>query len=319
MSTETEPEHLSDESGPERSSRTSSVSLRRRKTILLTGATCFLGRLVAAELLNRGHRVLALLRPSSQVTVESMWTNVEGIIDPPYDTLTIFRGDVCEPDLGLGHDVSGRLADVSIVVHLARPRADEQAPPGTLIKGHQEVIDLARRIPGLERLVVLSSTAVVGDFSGRFYEDWLDIGQSFPSKKAREVMEAELYAREAAERLPVIIARHALPVGHSRTGQTECEAGVSRLFALVERLSRLPSFVHPPGPAQGQRFLTVSPVDFVAEGIAELAFSDEVRPGETYCLADPHPPTLAEFWETLLDRAGAPTSGPRASSPPSAP
>jgi nucleoside-diphosphate-sugar epimerase len=283
----------------------------RPRTVLLTGATSLLGRLVAANLIARGHRVVALLRPTSPVTAESMWSTVEGITAPPHEELTILRGDVRELDLGLERDEVARLAGVEVVVHLARPRAGEQASPNALVDGHKGVIGFARRLGSLERLVVLSSTAVAGDYTGRFYEDWLDIGQSHPSAAERQLVQAERYAREAATYLPVVVARHALLVGHSLTGQIECRAGLSRLFSMVEKLALLPSFVHPLGPAHGERYLTVSPVDYVARGIVELCTSRTVLPGTCTCFADPEPPTLAEFWDTLLDRVGGPTAGVR--------
>jgi hypothetical protein len=91
----------------------------------------------------------------------------------------------------------------------------------------------------------------------------------------------------------------------------ECDAGFSRIFAWADAMARMPSFVRPPGPASGDRFVSVSPVDFVAEAIIEILFSDRVAGAETFCLADPDPLTLAELFDLVLDRAGGPSAGLR--------
>jgi hypothetical protein len=148
----------------------------------------------------------------------------------------------------------------------------------------------------------------MGDYPGRFYEDWLDVGQRLRTEAAEAAMELETRARTAARHLPVVVVRHALLVGERRTGHIECGAGLAKLFAAGPLLGWLPTFVPIPGLAEGPRFVNVSPVDYVAEGIVEIAASDLVRPGNegaTYCLADARPPTLAELWDLLLDRVGA--------------
>ena len=52
---------------------------RSDRTVLVTGATSLLGRLVVAELLWQGARVFALLRPSSAYTVETLATSIAGV------------------------------------------------------------------------------------------------------------------------------------------------------------------------------------------------------------------------------------------------
>jgi thioester reductase-like protein len=281
------------------------------RTVLVTGATSLLGRLVVAELLARECRVLALIRPSSSFTESTLCSSLRGLDEIPQVGLSFLRGDVWEPDLGLGSDISSRLKDVTEIVHLARPRVSEEPLLGARAKGIDGVMDLARRLGGVRRLIMLSSTDVSGDYQGRFYEDWLDIGQTLSTQRARDTLEAERRARQGAAYLPIHVVRHAILVGHSCTGQMECDAGFSRIFAWADAVRRMPSFIHPLAPAAGERFVPVSPVDFVAAAIVEILLSDRVEQAETFCLADPEPLTLAELFDLVLDRAGGPAAGLR--------
>jgi nucleoside-diphosphate-sugar epimerase len=285
---------------------------RSDRVVLVTGASSLLGRIAIGELLARGCRVIALLRHGSPHTVDSLSSSVaglEGLV--PRSRLELLRGDVLEPDLGLEADGLARAQGATEVLHLARPRAGEEVTPGALAKAVDNVVDVSRRLPALRRLVVLSSTDLMGTYIGRFYEDWLDVGQVLPDQRSRDVLEAEVQARKAADYLPVCVVRHALLVGHTRTGQMECDAGFGRVLAWGFRAAHLPSFVRLPAPAPGRRFVVVSPVDFLAEGLAEITFAGDVAPAETFCVADPDPPTLAELYETVLDRAGGPAIGLR--------
>lgn len=285
---------------------------RSDRVVLVTGATSLLGRLVIGELLGRGCRVIALIRHGSPATVERLAGSVIGLeAAVPWARLEAVRGDVLEPDLGLEADGLAQVQRVTEVLHLARPRAGEEVPPGALAKGVDVVVDVSRRLPALRRLVVLSTTDLMGTYVGRFYEDWLDVGQVLPNQRSRDVLEAEAQARKAAAHVPICVVRHALLVGHTRTGQMECDAGFGRVLAWGLRAARLPSFLRLPAPAPGRRFVVVSPVDYLAEGLVEIAFADDVAPAETFCVADPDPPTLAELYDLVLDRAGGPAIGLR--------
>jgi len=285
--------------------------LREDATVLVTGSTSQLGRLVVAELLGRGYQVRALVRRSRDT--EGGRALSEEQADALADgRLQLYVGDVLEPDLGLGRTELAELGDVTEIIHLARPRVGEEAPPGALVRGLDGVVGLARRIGRgrrFRRLLVLSTTAVAGEYHGRFYEDWLEVGQSFSTEEGRSALELEIRARESAARVPVVVSRHALLVGHSTTGASECDAGLGRLFAMGPTLRRLPAWAPVPGAAEGPRFVTVSPVDYVAAGIVVLACAEGIEPGEqgaTFCLADGTPPTLGELTDLLLDRVGGP-------------
>lgn len=282
------------------------------RTVLLTGVTSLLGRLTLIELLARGCRVIALARPSSAMTIEGLSRSVIGCgPELPWDRVQLMRGDVWEPDLGLGPEILTLLEGVTDIIHLARPRASEEPLLGARVQGVDNVIELTRRLGTIRRVVVLSTIDVIGSYSGRFYEDWLDIGQELNTQRSRDLVEAEQRVREAAAHVPVCVVRHGALVGHSLTGQMECEAGFGRVLALGLQASKLPSFLRPPAPAEGKRYVSISPVDFVAAGLVEITFNETVRPGDTFCLADPQPPTLAEIFELVLDRVGGPSPGLR--------
>lgn len=278
-------------------------------TVLVTGATSQLGRLVVAAALRHGSAVKALCRVPSSSGVAALREEAAAALAE--GRLALLPGDLREPDLGLSAADLASLEDVTEAIHLGRPRADEVAPPGALVDGLAALTTAVRRVRkgGLRRLVVLSTTDASGDYVGRFYEDWLEVGQSYSRPADRAALELERAARSAAATLPIVVARHALLVGHSATGRIECDAGLSRLLALGPAIGRLPSWLPLPGAAEGPRYLTVSPIDYVAEALVLLALTERLSPegpAPTFCLADPTPPTLSELSDLLLDRVGGP-------------
>lgn len=117
------------------------------ETILVTGATGFLGHSLAAQLVGQGYRVRALARPSSN-TRHLVQLGVE-----------IVRGDVRDAAA-----VDAAAQGCRYVVHAAglfRLWGEAREFERTNVEGTAYVLEAARR-HGVERLVHVSTVAVVG-------------------------------------------------------------------------------------------------------------------------------------------------------------
>ncbi len=107
-------------------------------TVLVTGASGFVGSSVVDALLERGYRVRALVR------------SVESVL-PTHPNVVRVIGDV--RDL---HSIEAGMAGVTHVVHLAARKNDEKDSANVNIGGAKNVIE-ACRIVGVRRIVNLST------------------------------------------------------------------------------------------------------------------------------------------------------------------
>ena len=197
-------------------------------TILLTGATGFLGMETIATLLaeDEGPDLLLAVRAADAAGAEE---RVRELLGRLYDRLPAsarrLRGipaELTAPGLGLSRanraEVAGRVdrvvhcaASISFTLPLAEARAIN-------VDGTRAVLDLARDIPGLERVVHVSTAYVAGRTAGRFGEEDLDRGQSFRNTYEQTKWEAELVVRDAG--LPAVVVRPSIVVGESGSGWT---------------------------------------------------------------------------------------------------
>jgi thioester reductase-like protein len=160
-------------------------------TTLVTGATGFLGGHAVHGLLERGERVLALVRAKDDQEARArLWTALElhlsheGVEGPrrlagwlSTAALLPVRGDIREPGLGLsGRDAARVLADVDRVVHAAASlnRRSNTACVDVNLRGGLEVVRLSRRLADAGRLrrhLHVSTVAVAGKRRGEVVQE----------------------------------------------------------------------------------------------------------------------------------------------------
>lgn len=217
-------------------------------TYFVTGATGFLGRLVAA-LLDRPacERVFALVRPHSagKLPAHAKLTEVVGDLTAPIDGEHV---DHVVP-LGALHDLTASLED-----HTAAN-----------VDGTRTVAEYAARV-GAGRLHHVSSIAVPGDHRGRFTEDDFDLGQRLPSPYHATKFAAERIVRE--QDVPWRIYRPGAVVGDSRTGETDKVDGPYYFFPALAAVAHVPSWLPLAGPNAGATNLV--PLASVAAGLTRL-------------------------------------------------
>jgi nucleoside-diphosphate-sugar epimerase len=240
----------------------------------ITGATGFVGGVLARQLRDAGHEVRALVRAPARATglADQGVELVPGDLD---DAVALDR--LCDGVDGLFH-VAG---------WYKLGQRDPSVGDRVNVEGTRNALAAAQRA-GVARVVHTSTVAVNGDTHGRVYDETFRHTGGHLSHYDRTKAEAHAVAeRFAADGLPVVIVQPGLVYGPGDTAQT------GALIAQVVAGKR------PQVPSGGG--VCWAHVEDVAAGHV-LAMEQGV-PGESYLLAGPRA-TLAEGLTKVAAIAG---------------
>jgi long-chain acyl-CoA synthetase len=278
-------------------------------TVLLTGATGFLGMELLARLIERDEvEVICLIRaPSASAAAERLATVFARLYDEPPEALervTAIAGDVAAPDLGLAaSDREALISTVTSVVHCAASisfdNSLEQAR-SVNTAGALRMVELSRAIAATGRLrrhLHVSTAYVAGRFQGLFRETDLDLGQGFRNTYEQSKFDGEKAIGAAAGDLPLLIARPSIIVGDSRSGWTSAFNVIYWPMRAFSRGLMDEVAIDPDGVAD------IVPIDYVADGL--MALLDDAELGGTVALvAGDSAPTNAELIELACRQFG---------------
>jgi nucleoside-diphosphate-sugar epimerase len=241
---------------------------------LVTGASGFIGRRLAAELARRGDEVACLVRRTSRTAP------LRGL------PLEFVVGDVGDP-ASLLPAVSGR----DRVFHLAGVvQAAGEAPfEAANVRGTRNLVDAClRSAPGLRRFVFVSSIAAAGPSGPDRPLTEADAPDPV-SAYGRSKLAAERIVREAGSRLPAAIVRPPNVLG---PGSKELDAAIA---LLRRRLS--------PSIGDGRPRTSLVDVDDLVEALI-LAAEDPRSAGETYFVTDGGAYAWPEIIAALAEELG---------------
>jgi len=258
-------------------------------TVLVTGATGFLGMDALARLIERdreGEQIVVLIRARDDAGAQQ---RLREVLARLYDEqpaaarrVRAVRGDLLEPGLGLSaSDRQWLIGSVDRIVHCAASISFELPLPQAReinVGGVERVLELAREIAAaraLRRIVHVSTAYVSGRHAGEFREQDLDVGQEFRNTYERSKHEAERLLR-AADDLPLAVARPSIVVGHSASGWT------SAFNVLYWPMRAFERGLLDEVPAREDSIVDFVPVDYVTDGI--LALLDDDAASGTYNL-----------------------------------
>ncbi|WNV87133.1 amino acid adenylation domain-containing protein [Umezawaea sp. Da 62-37] len=286
------------------------TGVREYGTVLLTGATGFIGVHLLHLLLTRTSGAVRCLvrdrdgRPAAERLREALaWYLPDVDFDRHADRLTVLVGDLAEPAFGLSDQEYGRLVgEVEAVYHLA---AD------TRLFGDRENFTRLNAEP-VRAVVALASTgrpkdvhyvstlAVCGTGPegepAVFSEDSLNVGQRFLNEYERSKYDAERIVHEfAAAGGSGFVYRSGNVTGHSVTGRFQRNGGDSR---LVQLLRAAVGIGRVPGADAGT--VALSPVDVVAEGVLAISRSERVS-GGTFHVDTHHEVSYADLFAVLRE------------------
>ncbi|MEE9207919.1 MAG: SDR family oxidoreductase [Gemmatimonadota bacterium] len=276
--------------------------------MFVTGFPGFLASGLLPRLLERGSSLSAVCLVESRFVSAAHHRIQEWeLADPSLKgRVRIVEGDITEPDLGLGpaHELK---AEVNEVFHLAAiyDLAVAAEPAQRInVDGTRHLLDFAAecRRSGLERFHYVSTCYVSGRYAGAYSEADLDKGQEFNNHYEESKFRAEVLVQNAQSGgLPATIYRPSIVVGDSRTGATQKYDGP---YAFIRWILRQRGVAIVPRVGdQSRSRLNVVPSDYVTTAISALsALPHSV--GRVYQLADPDPPTIAEFLSLLETACG---------------
>jgi len=246
---------------------------------LVTGATGFVGGMVARELVRAGHEVRLLVRPSA---------DRRNVHDLPVE---IYHGDVRDLD-SLRRATSGcaQVYHVAAVYKLWVRRKQEIYESN--VAGTENVLKIARE-SGVEKVVYTSSVATLGlpnDGTPGNEETPVSLNDMIGHYKRSKFMAEQIALRYAAEGLPLVIVNPSTPVGVGDLKPTP----TGKL--IVDFLNgRMPGFV--------DTGLNLVDVADVARG--HLLAAEKGREGEKYILGHENL-TLQQILLLLAELTGRP-------------
>ena len=203
------------------------------ETVLLTGATGFIGMELLARFIERDDaEVICLVRaPSSegaQARLESVYNLLYEERPQGIERVDAVAGDVSVDGLGLSdRDRDMLLSRVTSIIHCAASisfdlpleTARQTNAVRTAADDRARTRQLADR-GTLRRHLHVSTAYVAGRYHGHFREIDLDVGQGFRNTYEETKCAGEKAVHEATGDLPLVVARPSIVVGDSRTGWT---------------------------------------------------------------------------------------------------
>ena len=268
-------------------------------TVLLTGATGFLGMEALARLLERtDYDIVCLVRAADDAAAQERLDDVLRTLVAPGERpqqgrARAIAADLEAPGLGLLDDVRREIAgSISAVMHCAASISFTlplEEARRINVEGTREVVRLAldaQERGGLERFIHVSTAYVAGDRIGRVSEHDGDVGQGFRNTYERTKLEAEEVVRDSA--LPAAIVRPSVIVGDSQTGWTQA---FNVIYWPLQAFAR---GLFPTVPADPSACLDIVPVDVVADALLQL-LCGPVRSGNFHVVSGDSAPTNARL------------------------
>lgn len=265
-------------------------------TVLLTGATGFIGGAALAEIVvsRPEWRVLLLVRGETPAAaVDRVRKSLGRFVDlaqvePALGACRVVNGDLTDPG-ALGDDrlrralsattfaqpptaVSPRLEEITHVLHLASNTSfrSVRGVRHTNILGTMTLAHRLRRVAGLKRFLYVSTAYICGDLSQRIATE-----DDAPRPGLRHIVEytsskaeCEMLLENTAPELPLVVARPSIVIGHTRLGCLP-SASLFWFYRTVDLLRRYPRPL--------ETCEDVIPVDYAAEALLFLLEKPELH------------------------------------------
>ncbi|MEA2483707.1 MAG: hypothetical protein QOC55_1654 [Thermoleophilaceae bacterium] len=267
--------------------------------LFVTGFPGFFGKRLVRELLadSTTIQVVCLVEPRMEEGARTAAAELDG-----GERVEILPGDITERRLGLSSENYQRLAaETKAVFHLAaiyNLAVPFEIAQKVNVDGTGHIVEFCEHCERLERLNYVSTAYVAGTRKGVVYEHELIMGQWFKNHYESTKFQAEVWVREAMDKVPTAIYRPAIVVGDSESGQTQKFDGPYFMLRAIGVSMKRGWPIAKYGKSAAP--FNVVPVDFVVNGLM-AGSKDDAAIGQTFHLVDPDPISSGEVFELLSE------------------
>jgi nucleoside-diphosphate-sugar epimerase len=271
-------------------------------TILLTGATGFVGKQLTLSLLENGHKVYALVRNPRKA--ENLLTSMPFHLR---EQLHLVEGDITQEQAGISEEILQSLTQkIETVYHMAAYLSfkdnEKEKTFRINLDGTKNILELAKRFK-VKRFFHVSTAYTLGEKS-EAKEELHPVDQKFNNYYEESKCQAEHLVFRYNEFFKVNIFRPSIIIGDSRTGEADSTFalhGIIRSFELLKRRGERQK-----DPRNSFKFLcnkevpqNFVPVDYVVAVLtAALSHSKE---NAIYHITNPNPPTNQLIFDQIRD------------------
>lgn len=261
--------------------------------VFMTGATGFLGKRLAQELLDESHFLYVLIRDE-----EKAKQFIEQFGQKDQDNIHVILGDVSEPGMAINEEqVRFMNQQIDAVYHLAAYLSfDDNQRTNTFkvnVDGTRNTLEFASRI-GCPRFLYVSTAYTLGDtLVGK--EELYNTDRPFVNNYEETKCLAEHLVQSYRDKMDVIILRPSIIIGDSKTGQADTNFGLygflRGLSVLKRRASRAKDWSTKKYHivADVNETTNLVPVDYVSFVLTTaLTHADK---NTIYNITNPHPPS----------------------------
>lgn len=270
-------------------------------TVLVTGASGFIGRYLVLKLLQQGDRVFALLRnPKVQLAQLHTWLQQQGIDPVDLNRMESVQGDFSQQTLGISQADWQRMGLVSVVYQCAalyQWNLTQQQARQINVIAPLKLMQLASQHVQLERFVQVSGYMLkveshlqkLGiDCQQPDQTNWPQVYKKVGSYEASK-LESHFVIKDAARQqgIALTLILPAAIIGNSQHGELDAAQPIYQTFKdlLQQRLAAIPG-------SKKHRLPMIS-VDYVAAFMAKIASVSESIDQE-YLLLDNATPSLQQ-------------------------
>ena len=310
--------------------------MRDERSIILTGATGFLGAFLMAGLLERGHQVTVLGRASKELSLADRLAALVrwfGLAEPG-ERLSALKADLSRTHLGLDEPTYGRLcARGGKIIHCASDTSFAERNRARVMEANVSSLSALLELAAdarAEHLYYVSTAYAAGLRKGLCLETPVAAGRFTNVYEESKALAEGIVTRTCADRaVPLSILRPSIVFGHSRTGAAlkfnalyypvkslltirdiyvkdivEQGGQRSRQWGISlgeDGLLRLPLAIYLPQHGS----VNLIPVDYFVEAV--LRIIEHPGAGGVYHLTSAHPQhmtTLLEYGERFLGLRG---------------